>query len=120
MTRALTNKQIRTFTGNRIKELREGEDMTQIEFARRVKRTQATISAWEAGDSMPEFESMQVICSILGRPMADLLPPDFYPAARFLPPGALKVARFYLTLPDDDPLKRYLKALASSPKANRK
>lgn len=50
--------------GNRIKKLRRGANMTQLELARRLKVTPALISAYESGERNPSLKILTRMADI--------------------------------------------------------
>lgn len=52
-------------TAERIKELREKNNLTQSELARRLNITRSSVNAWEMGISIPSTEKLVDICLIL-------------------------------------------------------
>jgi Zn-dependent peptidase ImmA (M78 family)/transcriptional regulator with XRE-family HTH domain len=59
--------------GARIRELREGNGITQSELARRLGRTQAALSLWESGRRSPALEDLFAVAEALGVDAANLL-----------------------------------------------
>lgn len=51
--------------GERIKELRKVNKMTQDELGTKVGVTKSTVSSWEAGKREPGFEVVDTLCSTL-------------------------------------------------------
>lgn len=49
----------------RIKELREKNNLTQSELARRLNITRSSVNAWEMGISIPSTEKIVEICLLL-------------------------------------------------------
>ncbi|HIT66690.1 MAG TPA: helix-turn-helix transcriptional regulator [Candidatus Merdisoma merdipullorum] len=49
----------------RIKELREKNNLTQTELARRLHVTRSSVNAWEMAISIPSTEKILSLCSIL-------------------------------------------------------
>lgn len=48
--------------GEKIKEIRKENGLTQTEFAKIIKTTQDSVSLWELGKSYPDIESVAKIC----------------------------------------------------------
>lgn len=73
-------------TSERIKELREKNNMTQSDLARRLGITRSSVNAWEMGISIPSTEKVVDLCLILhttsdyllGLDKNELLPVDKY------------------------------------------
>lgn len=49
----------------RIRELREKNDLTQTELARRLGVTRSSVNAWEMAISIPSTEKITELCQIL-------------------------------------------------------
>ena len=52
-------------TAERIKELREKNNMTQSDLARRLGITRSSVNAWEMGISIPSTEKIVDLCLVL-------------------------------------------------------
>ena len=52
-------------TAKRIKELRERNNLTQSELARKLQLSRTSINAWEMGTSIPASKKIPEICLIL-------------------------------------------------------
>lgn len=52
-------------TAERIKELREKNDLTQTELAKRMNVTRSSVNAWEMGISIPSTEKIVELALIL-------------------------------------------------------
>lgn len=52
-------------TAERIKELREKNDLTQTELAKRMNVTRSSVNAWEMGISIPSTEKIVELTLIL-------------------------------------------------------
>lgn len=52
-------------TAERIKELREKNDLTQTELAKRMNVTRSSVNAWEMGISIPSTEKIVELTFIL-------------------------------------------------------
>ena len=52
--------------GNKIARKRKELGLTQIEFAERLSVTRQTVSRWEAGSVLPDFDKIADIAAILG------------------------------------------------------
>lgn len=52
-------------TAERIRELREKNDLTQSELARRLYITRSSVNAWEMAISIPSTEKIAELCQIL-------------------------------------------------------
>ena len=60
-------------TGAVIKEMREKNKMTQLQFADRIGVSDKTVSKWETGKGMPEVSLMLPLCEKLGINVNELL-----------------------------------------------
>lgn len=75
-------------TAERIKELREKNNLTQSDLARRLNITRSSVNAWEMGISIPSTERIVELCLLLhttadyllGLEQGELLPIDQYNA----------------------------------------
>jgi len=52
-------------TSERIKELREKNNLTQAELGRRLNVTRSSVNAWEMAISIPSTEKIAELCNIL-------------------------------------------------------
>jgi transcriptional regulator with XRE-family HTH domain len=52
------------FNGAKIKELREREKLTQLEFARKLNSSRQMVQRWESGDCDPQAETISMICNV--------------------------------------------------------
>lgn len=52
-------------TAERIRELREKNNLTQAELARRLYVTRSSVNAWEMAISIPSTEKITELCQIL-------------------------------------------------------
>lgn len=52
-------------TAERIRELREKNDFTQSELARRLYVTRSSVNAWEMAISIPSTEKITELCQVL-------------------------------------------------------
>ena len=52
-------------TADRIRELREKNDMTQSELAKRLSITRSSVNAWELSLSIPSSKSLPELCKVL-------------------------------------------------------
>ena len=52
-------------TAERIKELREKNNMTQTDLAKRLGVTRSSVNAWEMGISIPTTEKIVDLCLVL-------------------------------------------------------
>lgn len=52
-------------TAERIKELRQKNDLTQSEMARRLYVTRSSVNAWEMSISIPSTEKITELCQLL-------------------------------------------------------
>lgn len=50
--------------GERIKELRKKNGMTQTDLAKKLKVTKGTISTWETGSRTPSFDVLDEMCTM--------------------------------------------------------
>lgn len=50
--------------GKKIRELRQGQNLSQEEFGQKILHTKSTISKWENGSSVPDFLTLQKISEI--------------------------------------------------------
>ena len=51
-------------TGNFIAKLRSERGMTQTEAAEKLGVSNKTVSRWENGQTLPDFEQMQKLCEL--------------------------------------------------------
>jgi transcriptional regulator with XRE-family HTH domain len=63
--------------GERIKMLRESNDMLQQELADKLGVTRQAISAWEQGRALPRMGTIEQLCEALKCTKDDLIGPDF-------------------------------------------
>ena len=59
--------------GNGLRRLRERRLLTQAELAAALGARQASVSAWETGESRPSMASMRKLCQVLGVETDELL-----------------------------------------------
>ena len=52
-------------TADRIRELREKNDMTQSELAKRLSVTRSSVNAWEMSLSIPSSKILPELCKVL-------------------------------------------------------
>ena len=52
-------------TADRIRELREKNDMTQSELAKRLSITRSSVNAWEMSLSIPSSKILPELCKVL-------------------------------------------------------
>ena len=52
-------------TADRIRELREKNDMTQSELAKRLSITRSSVTAWEMSLSIPSSKILPELCKVL-------------------------------------------------------
>lgn len=52
-------------TAERIRELREKNDMTQSELAKRLSITRSSVNAWEMAISIPSSKILPELCKVL-------------------------------------------------------
>ena len=50
--------------GERIKEIRKLNNLTQTKFAKMIQTTQDSVSLWELGKSYPDIEYVVRICNV--------------------------------------------------------
>ena len=50
--------------GEKIRELRKFNNLSQTKFAEKLQTTQDTVSLWELGKSYPDIESIVKICTL--------------------------------------------------------
>jgi transcriptional regulator with XRE-family HTH domain len=58
--------------GQRIRELRQGNDLTQELLAEAIGVDSRTIRRWESGETGPEFNKLEKIAETLGVPVEGL------------------------------------------------
>lgn len=51
------------FSGERINELRKSEGLSQREFSKRLRVTEATLSRWIRGERVPKCSDLALICN---------------------------------------------------------
>ena len=59
--------------GERIKELRKRNNLTQIDLAKEMEVTKGTVSTWETNRRRPSFETLDALASLFNVNMAYLL-----------------------------------------------
>lgn len=59
--------------GRKIRDIREALDLSQEEFAKRLRVQQATVSRWECGKDIPEADSLERIARLGGLLVSSLL-----------------------------------------------
>ena len=59
--------------GERIKELRKRNNLTQIDLAKEMEVTKGTVSTWETNRRRPSFETLNALASLFNVNMAYLL-----------------------------------------------
>lgn len=59
--------------GERIKELRKRNNLTQIDLAKAMEVTKGTVSTWETNRRRPSFETLDALSSLFNVNMAYLL-----------------------------------------------
>jgi len=69
-----------TRIGQRIRELRETEHLSQRGLADRLHMTQAAVSNWESGKRVPGLDDLIAVARALGRDVNDFLPEQRTPA----------------------------------------
>lgn len=52
--------------GERLKELREGKELSQIEFAQKIRVAKSAITPWEKGQSEPVLSNLIKISQFFG------------------------------------------------------
>lgn len=62
--------------GQRLMALRERAGLTQIDVAQQLHVRQATVSAWETGESEPRIFDAQKLCELYGTRLEAILPPQ--------------------------------------------
>lgn len=67
------DESVRRMTANKIRHIREGEGLTQAQFAKKVDLTQAAISQFEDGKRTPSTQALQKISRGLGMSIDGLL-----------------------------------------------
>jgi Zn-dependent peptidase ImmA (M78 family)/DNA-binding XRE family transcriptional regulator len=65
----------RSWVAQAIRSAREQHGWSQGELARRLGRTQTSVSYWEAGKRMPGLDDVVELAAVLGKDAADFLPP---------------------------------------------
>jgi DNA-binding XRE family transcriptional regulator/desulfoferrodoxin (superoxide reductase-like protein) len=60
-------------TGNTIRQLREGRDLTQAELAERIGVSSKTISKWETAKGLPDISLLQPLAQALGISVIELM-----------------------------------------------
>ena len=60
-------------TGNTIKRLREGRNLTQAELAQMIGVSSKTISKWETGKGLPDISLLQPLAQALGISVIELM-----------------------------------------------
>ena len=52
--------------GNKIRQLREERDWTQNDLAKKIDKSQKTISSWEKGRTNPKVKELHQLCDVFG------------------------------------------------------
>lgn len=52
--------------GNKIRQLREERDWTQCDLAKKLDKSQKTISSWEKGRTNPKVKELHQLCEVFG------------------------------------------------------
>ena len=60
-------------TGNTIKQLREGRDLTQAELAEQIGVSSKTVSKWETAKGLPDISLLQPLAQALGISVIELM-----------------------------------------------
>lgn len=60
--------------GDRIFELRQHSNMSQIELGTKLGVSRQTVSQWEANISQPSLKNLQILCDIFNAKIEELLP----------------------------------------------
>ena len=50
--------------GERIKELRKKNQLTQVELAQKLNVTKGTVSTWETNSRTPSFDTLEQLCDM--------------------------------------------------------
>lgn len=58
--------------GNRIRQIREENDMTQEQLAQKMDKSQKTISSWEKDRTSPKMKDLNKLCMLFGCTMEHL------------------------------------------------
>lgn len=59
-------KNIKKIIGENLAELRKNEKLTQLELAEKFNYSDKSISKWEKGETLPDIEVLQELCSFYG------------------------------------------------------
>lgn len=59
--------------GERIKQLRKENGMTQTELAEKLNVTKGTVSTWETNRRMPGFDTLEEMCTLFDRKLSYLM-----------------------------------------------
>ena len=59
--------------GERIKQLRKENGMTQVELAQKLGVTKGTVSTWETNSRMPGFDVLDRMCDMFQRSLDYLM-----------------------------------------------
>ena len=58
-------------TGNTIRQLREGRNLTQAELGEKIGVSSKTISKWETARGLPDISLLQPLARALGSPSSN-------------------------------------------------
>lgn len=59
--------------GAKLRIARDEAGLTQVELAKKLKKNQSEISAWETGDHEPQLSTLKAIANALKVPLSELL-----------------------------------------------
>ena len=66
---------LKEIVGENLTELRKNKKLTQLELAEKLNYSDKSISKWEKGDCLPEFEVLYTLCKFYGVTMDYLVTP---------------------------------------------
>ena len=59
-------EEIRKIIGKNLSELRKNKGLTQLELAEKFNYTDRAVSKWENGDTLPDIDTLYVLCEFYG------------------------------------------------------
>ena len=62
--------------GNNIRDLRKLNKLTQYDLAEKLNYSNKTISRWEAGEIIPDVQTLNKICELFKIPLSQIFEPD--------------------------------------------
>lgn len=69
--------------GKFIQQLRKEQDLTQKELAEKIGVSDKTVSKWETGNGLPDFASIEVLCTTLDITVNEMISGEKLPPANY-------------------------------------